>query len=45
VFSGDGDGDTTGEIIGEGVIWGCAAATGLDGAGDGDMDPMGDADG
>lgn len=45
VFSGDGDGDTTGEIIGDGVIWGCAATAALDGMGDGDMDSIGDADG
>ena len=48
VFMGDGDGDTIGEIIGDGDITGCAA-TMLGGAGDGDIDAigdvMGDADG
>lgn len=43
MFSGDADGDTTGEIIGDGVIAGCAAMPA--GAADGDMDAIGDSDG
>jgi hypothetical protein len=41
VFSGDGDGDTIGDIAGDGA--GCAAAATLGGGGTvGDMDGMGD---
>lgn len=43
VFSGDGDGDVIGDIIGDGA--GCAAATPLGGAADGDMEGMGGAGG
>ena len=40
-MTGDGDGETIGEIIGDGVITGCAFATESAG-GDGDIDPIGD---
>ena len=42
---GDGDGDTIGEIIGDGDIAGWTTATALDGSADGDADSMGDAEG